>query len=94
MIERIATHLPVLELMKRVSNIRKILELGSGEYSTRKFLEFPNLETLYSYEDNEEWFNIMKRVKDKKLIMMLEKDLSQIILGTIYLKMILYIQLE
>lgn len=73
-----ATHLPVLELMKR-TNIRRVLELGSGEYSTKKFLEFPDLEKLFSYEDDTEWFLLMNNLKDRRFITFLEKDLVKVV---------------
>jgi len=76
---KIATHLPVLEFIKRVSNIKRILELGSGEYSTKKFLEFPNLEILDSYEDDEIWFNAMKKIRDKRLSLYLKKDMVKVV---------------
>jgi len=75
---KIATHLPVLELMKR-TNIKRILELGSGEYSTKKFLEFPDLERLDSYEDDEIWFDTIRKLKDVRLDMNLEKDLVKVV---------------
>lgn len=53
-----ASHLPVLALAARVAPIRKVVEFGSGRFSTRAFLDrrlFPDLESLTSYEDDEKW---------------------------------------
>jgi len=56
--EPFATHLPVLIGLARLRKIRRILEFGSGRYSTLAFLNraaFPDLEALESYENNAEW---------------------------------------
>ena len=53
-----ATHMPVLIALAVVVRPRRVLELGSGPFSTSLFLDkdvFPDLETLVSYEDDEEW---------------------------------------
>lgn len=56
--EPYATHLPVLMSLARVTPVRRVLELGSGPFSTSLFLDrraFPDLEDLTSYEDDAEW---------------------------------------
>jgi hypothetical protein len=56
--EPVATHLPVLVALARIRKIRRVLEFGSGRYSTLAFLDrtaFPDLEALQSYENNAEW---------------------------------------
>lgn len=53
-----ATHMPVLIALAGVVRPRRVLELGSGPFSTSLFLDkdvFPDLETLVSYEDDAEW---------------------------------------
>jgi predicted O-methyltransferase YrrM len=53
-----ATHLPVLLGLAKWTPIRSVLELGSGIYSTPTFLNrntFPELETLDSFETDNEW---------------------------------------
>lgn len=53
-----ATHMPVLAGLARLFPIRRVIEFGSGEYSTLTFLNratFPDLEALYSYENDPEW---------------------------------------
>src|SRR4051794_36469667 len=53
-----ATHLPVLIALGGYLPIRRVLELGSGLYSTPAFLDrgaFPYLELLLSIEHDREW---------------------------------------
>lgn len=52
------THLPVLIALASVIRPRRVLELGSGTFSTALFLDrevFSTLEVLESYEDDHEW---------------------------------------
>jgi len=59
-----ATHLPVLIGMSKRLEIRKVLEFGSGINSTLLFLNrkaFPKMEEIVSYENNLEWFNVVKQ---------------------------------
>jgi hypothetical protein len=52
-----STHLPILTALA-VLPIRRVLELGGGDYSTRLFLDrsvFPELERLTTVETNPEW---------------------------------------
>ena len=56
-----ATHLPVLALAMAVWRPVRIVEFGTGGFSTHAFLDrgvFPWVESLVSYEDNREWFDI------------------------------------
>jgi len=76
--DNVGTHIPVLDLMIRLSNIKRILEFGTGVYSTNKLLEFPNLEMLTSYEDVPDWFAKIAKVKNSKLNLIFEKDLLSI----------------
>ena len=53
-----ASHLPVLIGIGMKSRIRRVLEIGSGPYSTPLFLNlevFPDLTELVSVEPNAEW---------------------------------------
>lgn len=53
-----ATHLPILIAISKVCDIRRVLELGSGAYSTALYLDkaiFPNLVSLVSLENDPEW---------------------------------------
>lgn len=53
-----ATHLPILVAISKVCDIRRVLELGSGVYSTPLYLDraiFPNLVSLVSLENEPEW---------------------------------------
>jgi len=56
--EPYSSHIPVLIGISSIINIKNILELGSGSYSTGLFLNkkaYPNLERLDSYEDDLQW---------------------------------------
>jgi hypothetical protein len=77
--DSVATHLPVLDLVKRLVGVRKVLELGSGIYSTNKLLEFPGLESLLACEDSAEWFKKLLPVKDERLTYRLEADLAGLV---------------
>src|SRR2546430_4650839 len=60
-----ATHIPVLVAIARVWRIDSVLELGSGHYSSRTFLDrscFPDLKRLVSWENDRNWFEDMKPV--------------------------------
>ncbi len=53
-----ASHIPVLLGLARLRPIRRVLELGSGDYSTLTFLDraaFPELTSLVSLEDDPTW---------------------------------------
>jgi hypothetical protein len=53
-----ATHIPVLIGIGKLFKIRRILELGSGLYSTSTFLNksvFPDLISLRSFENDPAW---------------------------------------
>lgn len=52
------THVPVLIGLSRLYEIKKVIEYGSGFYSTPLFLDrrvFPDLEHLTSCENSEQW---------------------------------------
>jgi predicted O-methyltransferase YrrM len=57
-----ATHLPILAALARIYSIRRVLELGSGPYSTSLYLDrrvFPDLEVLVSLEDDFDWGRVV-----------------------------------
>jgi len=76
--DAVSTHIPVLDFVKRLSSVKRILEFGCGVYSTSKLLEFPDLELLTSYEDNEIWFDKMANVNNDKLRLIFESNLLHI----------------
>ena len=52
------THIPILMAAGRWWRIRRVLELGCGEFSTKLFLDmrcFPDLQQLDSYENDPAW---------------------------------------
>jgi len=60
-----ATHIPALIGLARWKQIRSVLELGSGLYSTATFLNktsFPDLQVLDSFETDSGWADTMKAV--------------------------------
>lgn len=62
-----ATHIPVLVGLAKAKPIKSVLELGSGHYSTKTFLNrriFPDLKTLHSYETDSSWATVMKQFTD------------------------------
>jgi hypothetical protein len=77
-LDNVGSHIPVLDLVKRLSNIKGILEFGSGIYSTNKLLEFPCLEQLTSYEDSKPWFGKIAIIRDEKFNLVFAEDLLSI----------------
>jgi hypothetical protein len=65
-----STHVPILIGLARIREIRNVLELGCGHYSTRTFLNrsaFPHLEQLQSVENDNSWAEtIRESVKDDR----------------------------
>ena len=58
-----ATHVPVLIGLARMREIRSVLELGCGHYSTLTFLNrmaFPDLERLHSIENDTAWATALR----------------------------------
>ena len=54
-----ATHLPFLLGLARTMSIRRILEFGSGTYSTLAFLDrlaFPEVQSVDSIENDTDWY--------------------------------------
>lgn len=53
-----STHLPILIGIARLTKVQRVLELGSGEYSSLIFLNlsvFPDLVTIDSFENDRAW---------------------------------------
>ncbi|MBV9468405.1 MAG: hypothetical protein JOZ57_04115, partial [Abitibacteriaceae bacterium] len=79
-----ATHLPILIGIARLIPIRRVLELGSGQYSTLTFLDrtvFPNLEVLTSFEDDAVWMQKVATMTDDPRLTLnySERPLSDVI---------------
>jgi len=54
------SHLVVLAALAKLLPLKRVLEFGSGEWSTSFFLNkdvFPNLEYLESYETSKDWYD-------------------------------------
>ena len=66
-----ASHIPALELIASCKEIYKVIEFGSGIYSTSHFLNknvFRHLTSLVSFESQEEWYaSIKKQYTDNRL---------------------------
>ena len=73
-----ATHVPVLIGLASLLNVRRVVEYGSGEYSTLTFLNrsaFPGLVELRSLENDAEWFaKIARRVGEDPRVEMIHVD--------------------
>lgn len=57
------THVPIIKALAPVFNPRRILELGSGLFSTPLFLDrsvFPDLEFLLVIENDISWFDVVR----------------------------------
>ena len=53
-----ATHIPIIVGISTIWRVRKVLELGGGNFSTYTFMDrtiFPEIEELITIEDNPEW---------------------------------------
>jgi len=58
-----ATHLPILLAVARQRKVRRILEMGSGTYSTLTFLDrkyFPDVERVDAFENDAAWAEKVK----------------------------------
>ena len=65
-----ATHIPILVACAHLFRPRRILELGSGFYSTPLFLDkdiFPDAMHVCSLENDPEWFQQLNRLADPRL---------------------------
>src|SRR5437016_13483683 len=66
-----ATHIPILIALSKLITVNKVIELGTGLYSTPLFLNrsvYPFLQSLHSYENNVSWINKVKQsIKDPRL---------------------------
>jgi len=64
-----ATHIATLAAVGK--DVRFVLELGAGRYSTKVFLDYqfyPKLERLVSIEHDSEWIKILKKeIEDGRL---------------------------
>jgi predicted O-methyltransferase YrrM len=62
-----ATHIPILLGLARAIEIKSVLELGCGEYSTLTFLNklaFPSLIALDSFETDQAWLDTISTSVD------------------------------
>jgi predicted O-methyltransferase YrrM len=66
--ERYASHLIALKALLATLKPRRILEFGSGLYSTSFFLRSRRLESLVSVEDDPEWAEQVRANGDKRLV--------------------------
>ena len=60
-----STHVPILIGLSKIREIRSVLELGCGHYSTLTFLNraaFPHLERLQSIENDKAWAETITEV--------------------------------
>lgn len=81
-----ATHIPVISAIANFIEVKKVIEFGSGTYSTQTFLNrkvFPTLERLVSFENDPEWSKVMleavgqdKRVELRKVDGAMESAVS------------------
>jgi len=75
-----ATHLPILIGITKLFKIKRVLELGSGDYSTPVLLNrtwFPDLEHLTSLEDDPKWAcKLREQLKPDNRFQLIEVDTS------------------
>lgn len=50
-----SSHLPILKAVLRSTNPKRVLEYGAGEHSTAALLAHPSVETVVSYEPDNDW---------------------------------------
>ncbi|HEU0253073.1 MAG TPA: class I SAM-dependent methyltransferase [Pyrinomonadaceae bacterium] len=78
-----ATHVPILIGLARIREIKSVLELGCGHYSTLLFLNrsaFPDLERLQSVENDTSWAETIAEVAkhDKRwTLTLVEGEISE-----------------
>ena len=49
------SHIPILKAVLRSTNPKRVLEYGAGEHSTAWILSHPGVETVVSYEPDDDW---------------------------------------
>jgi predicted O-methyltransferase YrrM len=72
--ERYASHLFVLRALLATLKPRRVLEFGSGLYSTPFFLRSRRLESLVSVEEDPEWAERVRVNGDKRLVVQPQFD--------------------
>ncbi len=66
---RWGSHIPILRYINNILRVEKVLEVGSGIYSSRTFLDkkyFPDLISVQSFETNKKWYKYMRKTKDAR----------------------------
>jgi hypothetical protein len=70
--EPYATHVPILVGVAAAFKPKRLIEFGSGSFSTLSFLDnvaFGSLEEVQSYENNKEWFEqVQKKLPDNSRV--------------------------
>lgn len=76
------SHIPVLKSIAQKINIKNVIEVGTGLFSLKTFLDkscFPDLKKLYSYESSNLWIEYMNSFfKDKRWSVNFIKDNSSL----------------
>jgi hypothetical protein len=79
-----ATHVPILIGLSVLCQPKRIIEFGSGDFSTAMFLNrslFPSTTEVLSFENNRQWFErIQSTFADSRLdLRFVENDLSTVV---------------
>ena len=70
---RHGNHIPILRAIEKIKTIKRVVEFGCGEYSTKTFLDrkhFPALKLLASYETDITWYSkIGSKFEDQRFVL-------------------------
>ncbi len=84
-VDKYSTHLPVLRALAKAMPVRRVMEFGSGYYSTCEFLNraaFPLLETLVSVETDPRWVAEMRgSISDSRWLLLHTAPVEALIPG-------------
>lgn len=77
------SHIPVLRSVAQNMNVQNVVEIGTGLFSLKTFLDrsyFPNLKRIYSYESSDLWIEYMKSIlKDERWYIKLIENSSEMV---------------
>lgn len=70
-----SSHLYVLKRIPKLLDIKRVIEFGCGEFSTKIFLKYPAIQNLYSLESDTKWYHdFLKELKDERLTRILSPE--------------------
>ena len=86
--DKAGSHLPLLKKIANKKHICRVIEFGSGYFSTGCFLDkniFKYLEILVSFESQKEWYDkVYSRLKEERLVLIHKNEQESLDLSLQY----------